>query len=367
MLRVDRLGKSMFCAPLLARRRQNPVLPTPVRRGFSVTPKNQLPVWPEDTFSAKPPLVKRLDRECSGEDLFESLVSPGFRRHAPIHDVAAEIRRAAGRQYGLALQQMRHLLSEHGQISGRLKSQESLNDKLSRIAQKSPPVHMDAQWAKSEIPDMIGLRLVLNQGTPQAVSQVVRSLSREIEQERLTVLKICNYHGLNSEPYLTNRHIQALAKAQHKQTPSAPGLPFALKHGDVEAIKESGYTAAQFHLRFANGALGELQIRGPLVDRIAQLEHSIYDLRKAKTQPFRYRVSASASAKAGQEAAIRALTPEQRQDYLGYVSQQYRNARRAEVNPGQALTEPPLPDSLIPYPHLRFKPLQQAGIFQLLR
>lgn len=262
----------------------------------------------------------------------------------------------------IGISQIQEILGRHGEITGRAKSALSIKSKLLRKS------CLDITDAKKVIRDGIGTRLILPTGTPKEVDAVVKSLCTAIENGSLTIKRITNYQGVNSYPYLQKSHIDSLKASIEKrqqllvQKPAFSNPVEALKIKELEiktdnsAILSSGYTAAQFNIETKHmGA--ELQIRGPEVDHLAQLEHLIYDIRNQKMPIRKYRDSEKNNMQRLQ-STLNHLPEAEYDAYLKYISACYRNARKRELGLAEAFY-PELPATLKAYPHLALSTMQK--------
>lgn len=112
---------------------------------------------------------------------------------------------------------------------------------------------------------------------------------------------------------------------------------FRYKEPD-KAIKASGYRTGQMNVEHANGALGELQVRGELTNEWAEIEHIAYDLRQGKnTLGEAYNEYASVVSKISDQDYAR---------YNTYLENWYNYFHRLEI--GLPAKKPKLPEGLNP-------------------
>ncbi len=274
-----------------------------------------------------------------------------------VPELTEELFKEASVQYGLLRQEMQNTIGAHGQLSGRLKSKTSIGDKLRLHAKQEQNPELTTQWAKNQVTDLLGFRIVLHEGKAASVEAVVQALVPKLQTGTLRLSKISNYQAQNSAPYLNADHIATLRSAQAQaynpfsQDPSQAS--FSVFSGDSSAIKASGYTAAQLKGRYKNLPI-EIQIRGPEVDKIARMEHLIYDIRKGKTVIRRDALLSSGVSRGKLEESIQRLSPEEFSDYLHYLNQHYCKARSAELGLPTA-NDIPLPERLKATPHLQLR------------
>ncbi len=263
------------------------------------------------------------------------------------------------------LQEMRKAFSDQGTLSGRVKTPASIADKLIRVAQKENITTISPSWAKAKITDAIGFRLILRQGGPQEMDRCVQSLAPLIENNRMALLEINDYHGPRCASYLSTPNLKTLLKAHqtaHKALPEPLKAPSVqVIHHTPQAVKSSGYTALQLKVRFQDGTPGELQIRGPQVEKVASVEHLVYDIRKGKTLPGRNVSSSGGLDKRKLETIIHNLSPRQTEDYLAYLAQYYQKARLLEMGVKPQVS-PVLADSLRGFPLLDLRRIHGASL-----
>lgn len=266
------------------------------------------------------------------------------------------------RRYGHYWSILRQELQSEGILSGRTKSAFSIADKLRRAAREEDIKVITKRWAYNRISDGLGFRLTLKQGTPADVDACVKRLAQLLKQGAFQMLELADYHGPDIPSYLSVQHILTLQQAnRHAQKTAIRNAPLRIIHNTPEAVKQSGYTAFHLKVRFPDGTPGELQIRGPQVERIAVLEHLVYDIRRHKTLPGRHSARSSGSSPDQLESVIRSLAHQQREDYLRYLAEHYLRARQLELGHSPVKT-PLFPPSLNRHPKLAFKRIRDGTI-----
>lgn len=240
--------------------------------------------------------------------------------------------------------------AEFGAQSARPKGASSVEAKLAKAHLKGVDNGgagvTDAAKARAAIDDAIGTRVTLKDASPRAVDALVDRLVGAIERGELEVSKINNYRSKNDGlPYATEAQVARIREAMARRG-----------RGEVEVasgdrvLKESGYTSLQMGVRYANGATGELQVRGRQVDVLAEIEHINYDLKTGKgLNPSLQNVPGLAAV----AETIRDFTPEQHGQFNDYIAASYRRARLVEQG-GEAAGGPEvrLPASLAAHPEL---------------
>jgi ppGpp synthetase/RelA/SpoT-type nucleotidyltranferase len=280
---------------------------------------------------------------------------PALAGGMPIEEMSKILSRESGTGYARILQELQEALMAQGSISGRVKSPASIRDKLLRLAKKEGVSSISKGWAKEKIRDALGFRLILREGSVKEMDRCVQSLAQCVQEQRIQLIEIADYHGPRCASYLSSQNLETLLNAQKKANAHLPAplkqQPLQIIHQTPQALKSSGYTALQLKVCFRDGTLGELQIRGPEVDKVAKVEHLLYDIRNGKTLPGKNISSPRALEKRKLETLIQSLTPKQTQDYLDYLAQYYQKARMLEIGENLQFT-PVLADSLRAFPLL---------------
>lgn len=164
-------------------------------------------------------------------------------------------------------------------IHFRVKSVSSIKDKLIRklTENKADKIKIESvDDARALIQDLVGFCLKLDKADDAQVATVVDSLVSGMKNKKIRIFKIDNYNGAGVEPYLNDYNADILAEAASIYS----GSPVNIYKGN--ALKKSGYTTGQFNFKFSDGTLGEFQLRGAKVHKIASVEHIPYDLREGK-------------------------------------------------------------------------------------
>lgn len=296
-------------------------------------------------------------------EIIQVFPSPLPIRRAPVSEIANALFNQYGKHYGSILQEIRQGLAGQGAISGRVKSPASIGDKLLRQARQEGLTNITQPWAEAHILDGIGFRLTLRTGSQKEVDASVQNLAELLRTGRLELLQISDYHGPDSPSYLSLENLGTLlqAHAHSRKHGDITPEPVKVVHQVPAAIKESGYTALQLKVRFSDGTPGEIQIRGPQVEKVATIEHLVYDIRKGKTLPGRNAASSRGVDRGKLETLIRTLSPAQAQNYLAYLAQYYHKARLLETGQTSDVT-PILPDSLRKLSLLDLRHIHKASL-----
>lgn len=155
----------------------------------------------------------------------------------------------------------------------RSKSFESIYDKLSKEVLKGKNIE-DLEAAKKTVRDLVGTRLVLDDVSPQAIQKITDNLCKGIENGKIKPYRISNYANA-SRRYLSDEQFLQIQKAAARKGIEIPRI-------ESDQISVSGYVSAQMNIIHSNGIAGELQIRGNIMNKYAQIEHIPYDLRMGK-------------------------------------------------------------------------------------
>ncbi len=266
----------------------------------------------------------------------------------PIADEAAKL---FEKQYAEAAAQVDDILGRYGRIDGRPKTAVSVLDKLARKAVDKKRVYRTLDDVLPDVGDAVGTRLILPRGNVAEVSQLVNALAKAVREGRLVITEINNYRGAKGHPYFTDAHINLLMEAA--DIARARGFSsenLVVVHVGEKASKVSGYTTAQVNVIYRNGARGELQIRGPEINRFAEVEHIVYDMRQGKTLPGNLPGALKNQFRVLFDL-IRQLPGDLYNVYLNHISEAYNRYRMLEKGLG-AIQEPVLPDGLKNLPEL---------------
>ena len=231
----------------------------------------------------------------------------------------------------------------------RSKKAPSIYSKLERKVTTGNIETLTEKQAHDMIRDGIGLRLVLKEPTQSSdksikelTGSIIGKLIPRIENGSIQVTKYHNYHGPSAEPYLDTRQFSELLQAISKAPKS---IDLSVKRGS--AYKESGYTGFHLNIILPSGIPAELQIRGEIVDHLAEIEHLYYDNRRQKEMPNSTDIEFKKFI-----SALEDLTARQREDLNGYLANWYAYARQLELeNQSFSSTQsspPRLPDDLNP-------------------
>jgi exopolyphosphatase/pppGpp-phosphohydrolase len=270
-----------------------------------------------------------------------------------LRPVGENLARRYQEQFADALAQMEEILGGQGHTSYRAKSGSSIADKLAKKAVDKGHVYSDTASALSDIEDAIGTRLVVPTGSSAEMGRVAKVLADAVRDGKLEIMEINNYRGADGLPYFSDEQVQALVKAAgtaKRKGLSKAGSDAMIVNSGEKITKSSGYTTTQMYIRYRNGALGELQIRGPQIDRFAEVEHIIYDMRQGKAFVGDLPPALEQDVES-LRTTLKSLSREQFSAYLTYIGDTYKWYRMME-NGSAAAPVPVLPKSLRAFSNL---------------
>ncbi len=269
-----------------------------------------------------------------------------------LHGYAASLENVYKEKQVVADDDLRKILGgDLTQIEFRVRSKKasSIYNKLERKVTNGNIEALTEKQAHDMIRDGIGLRLVLKEPTQpsdksirELTSSIIEKLIPRIENGSIQVTKYHNYHGPNAEPYLDTRQFSTLLQAISK---APKPIDLSVKRGS--AYKESGYTGFHLNIILPSGISAELQIRGEIIDRLAEVEHLYYDNRMQK------QISNNDDSELNKFLTTLAnLTSSQREELNSYLANWYAYARQLELaNQSFSSTHHPpprLPDDISP-------------------
>lgn len=194
---------------------------------------------------------------------------------------------------------------------------------IASLKKKETRYKSDINAVRAKINDLIGTRLILDDAGKPNIARLVNSLVEGINNNKIVIAEIKNYRGENGHFYFSKTQIESIKCAVVEK-----GQKIIVLEGKKQ-IKSSGYNAVQLKLIHKCGSLGELQIRGKLVDEVANYEHIPYDLKTGKD-------ISRGSNKIGEllspfKVAVKKLSESQYLEYERYLAKTYRYARREEL------------------------------------
>ena len=155
--------------------------------------------------------------------------------------------------------------------------------------------------------------------------ELTQNIIKGIEKGDIEVIDFENYGKSNETTYFTQEQIERISDASGGENDRINPLPKA---------KKSNYTTSQMVLKLKNGTYIELQIRGKIINDLAEAEHILYKIREGEGGP------------ATVERAYKEVMsdPALNEKYEKYISEYYDYSRKLEM--GQKATQPELPQGL---------------------
>lgn len=246
----------------------------------------------------------------------------------------------------------RNLTAKEQSIIQRFFRNEKLTDEELKIAQKYSRTVKLALAEKQSAPVfnrvmLSSLKEALESGATtieklekSGISKdIINELKRNPDIVPLKITELNNYTGHNGIPYFTDKQIAQIREMQVATgnhfdiitCPEAKRFSSSLTKMEADALKESGYTTAQFNAVLKDGSLAEIQVRGK--GPFGEVEHIAYDSRQEKnTLGHIYDEYVEAS---------KALKPEEIKEYNKYLSAIYDYYRDLEL--GIVSPKPVLP------------------------
>ena len=202
---------------------------------------------------------------------------------------------------------------------------EEQNAEIQRLTAEKERLIGNMQAAMARFGDAQGARIVMDNPTPEKVEELTQNLIQGIKNGEIEVIDFENYGKNNETTYFTQEQIERISDASGGENDRINPLPKA---------KKSNYTTSQMVLKLKNGTYIELQIRGKIINDLAEAEHILYKIREGEGGP------------ATVEKAYKKVmsNPELNKKYEQYVSEYYDYSRKLEM--GQDTKPPELPDGL---------------------
>lgn len=165
---------------------------------------------------------------------------------------------------------------------------------------------------------------------------------------KVSVMRLSNYMGLDGIPYFSKEQVQELVDlgAQY-------GISLHVKTADPK-VRESGYTALQMNFYTKDGDVFEWQLRGSKVNKFAECEHVPYDLRTGKDVTGGKAILKNLYAPI--EKAVKGMKEDVFNSYNEYLTAHYEHLRLLEL--GFDSKAPVMEDYGITDPKLRVESLE---------
>lgn len=174
----------------------------------------------------------------------------------------------------------------------------------------------DKLQSKNFVDDLIGYTKVLDEPEDKYIQKIMQKIQEKHESGMINLKVIKNFSDTKTKPYISFDHIETLKKV------------FANSRV-VNDDFNNGYTTAI--IRFdVNNLPVELQIRGTQVEKLHNIEHLLYDIKKGKTI-----LKHDDETNKSLDKVIKSyynLSEEQLKDYDEYIKNYYRYYRALEDN-----------------------------------
>jgi hypothetical protein len=134
-------------------------------------------------------------------------------------------------------------------------------------------------------------REVIERLTKLQTDDFVEKLCAGIEDGRINITELNNYAGEHGIPYLTKEQVEKIRDVHERKYGKGKLKVVDITQGHDDAVKESGYTSAQFNVKYKAeisvdgknlSGLGEFQARSSHINETAEYEHIAYDGRSGK-------------------------------------------------------------------------------------
>ena len=202
---------------------------------------------------------------------------------------------------------------------------EEQNAEIQRLTAEKERLIGNMQAAMARFGDAQGARIVMDNPTPEKVEELTQNIIKGIEKGDIEVIDFENYGKSNETTYFTQEQIERISDASGGENDRINPLPKA---------KKSNYTTSQMVLKLKNGTYIELQIRGKIINDLAEAEHILYKIREGEGGP------------ATVEKAYNKVLQNNNlsEKYADYISEWYDYARQKEM--GKKADPPSLPDGI---------------------
>jgi hypothetical protein len=250
---------------------------------------------------------------------------------------------------------LERLFSSLGTIQVRAKSPTSAANRLMRTLKFTwgPKEGINNRdEAVKNLWDAIGSRVIVNKGSESEMQKVVDVMCDAIRNGQLEVTHLNNLRGVSGRPYFTDTQIDQLRQAdaekimKMKKAGFTDPTPIPIQIGNSERKGGSPFTSICAYIKHGDGVIGEFQVIGPEVLKLANAEHLPYD---AMINKDLYRELNDAGKKQMEPffgpflTEIKHLTTDQKKEYNEYLNQAYIQARKVESGEAVPTDQVPLP------------------------
>ena len=216
-------------------------------------------------------------------------------------------------------------------LSYRVKSPSSIKDKLiNRMSDDKTKATINSlEDARNQIGDLIGARVSLEDVDNAQMEALIDSLASALRKRQIKFVEIDNYRGEGIKPYFSTDHIDTLREAAKANKMDFDQFEGFGSWQVSNKVKHSGYTTAQINVQYNDGTLGEFQIRGKGIQKLADIEHIPYDLRQSKDLSGGN--SLLKTLYAPLESHVKTLSNKGYDEYNRYLNALYKYYRNTEI------------------------------------
>lgn len=279
----------------------------------------------------------------------------GLKEDFPLDEAAANS--MIGDAHGMRIVAADSVLSEE-KLSGIIRanvSDDSEYELFMRYITKG-----DGKIEKSMLPKLRSIeKQVYDKAREVQSGKFTENLAKALEEDKIRITELHNYAGRDGIAYFSDIQTDRLKSAYEtwynkmlkiaQESPETSNYKIIEKDGltclqdckgyvfepkmliesvsnSKDAIKDTGYTAAQMNIITKDGVQEELQYRGTGTDKLAELEHVPYDIKKNKD-----------SVQRPEYDFLRSIFGKYKNDddfdklYNQYLSDTYKTTRRAEL------------------------------------
>ena len=279
----------------------------------------------------------------------------GLKEDFPLDEAAASS--MIGDAHGMRIVAADSVLSEE-KLSGIIRanvSDDSEYELFMRYITKG-----DGKIEKSMLPKLRSIeKQVYDKAREVQSGKFTENLAKALEEDKIRITELHNYAGRDGIAYFSDIQTDRLKSAYEtwynkmlkiaQESPETSNYKIIEKDGltclqdckgyvfepkmliesvsnSKDAIKDTGYTAAQMNIITKDGVQEELQYRGTGTDKLAELEHVPYDIKKNKD-----------SVQRPEYDFLRSIFGKYKNDddfdklYNQYLSDTYKTTRRAEL------------------------------------
>lgn len=183
---------------------------------------------------------------------------------------------------------------------------------------------------KSEMTDIVGARIVMADSSREAVDKVIERFTDAVNNNRIKIIEIENYRP---EPEMDDYGV-VTKSYDYSSALALKNLKKACDNKNDTSIKKSdedqpsGYMAIHLLVQLPNGFTGEIQIIGPEVERLKDVEDMCFKVKNGKHLKPKY---------ASVEKQLKPIGNKEdeilRKEYGKYTRRAYKYQRDMELNP----------------------------------